>query len=172
MFPGLLTRPMSCRAGLARTIAICCLQHPTADPCLWLLFQSPRFLPLARTLAALQRMFRREAQVRITLRLRAPGLSASAPPVHVVSVRLEDARQRKPSRSSGLIDSASQAAAVPGIKLLSPGSGGRAAKPFLSGRRAFPFPWLQVLLLFSPASAVAPAASSREAQLPQQVWSH
>lgn len=49
------------------------------------------------------------------------------------------------------------------------GAAAEAAKPFLGGSRVFPFPWFQIVPLFSPVSAVAPAANSREAQLPQQV---
>lgn len=153
--------------------AICFLQHPTADPCLWLLcFKSPHFLLLVRNLASLQRMFRKEIQVRITPTLNSPASSPQPLLFHVISVRAVGCQEEEAfSGSSGLIDMPFRQQRCQESNYCPQGVAAEAAKTFLSGRRVFPFPWFQILLLFSPVSAVAPAANSREAQLPQQVWS-
>lgn len=154
----LLRLPFSRRCSLQSWI---CLHHRSFSHCRPLAVAAAQIITSSpwEALAALRRMLRE--------RLRSQSSKAASP-------MLSGCRMpgRGSLEDSGLIASASEAAAVPAIKVLSPGSGGRAAKPFPSGRRAFPFPCLPFSLLFPPASAAAPAASSREAQLPQQVWAH
>lgn len=90
---------------------------------------------------------------------------------HVISVRAAGCQEEEAfSGSSGLIDMPFRQQRCQESSYCPQGVAAEAAKTFLSGRRVFPFPWFQILLLFSPVSAVAPAENSRGAQLPQQVW--
>lgn len=122
--------PVSCGDGLDWRTALCFLLHPIADPCLRLLcFKSPCFLPLVRNLAALQRMFRRDTQVRITLHPELHSISPQPLPSHVTSVGAVGCQAEEGCGGSwGLIDMPFRLQTVPGIQPLSPGSGGRGSK--------------------------------------------
>lgn len=104
--------------------------------------------------------------------LKSPASSPEPLLFHVISVRAVGCQEEEAfSGSSGLIDMPFRQQQCQESNYCPQGVAAEAAKTFLTGRRVFPFPWFQILLLFSPVSAVAPAVNSREAQLPQQVWS-